>query len=602
MKIYRPGLLPRRLEEGMRALSYEPVIPSTWFATNSNDDMLRYATRVAEAASELVAQIAADGDEPLARQEADSVPRLMCDWRWKGFLPFLMDDETYVFRNSGQLDLLRSEMDALGSEIVANVRVAVERGDYENLSQTATYPINKGKSAPFWAPGTNRKAAAVLAAVVRGCSSVAEISEKCAELGATMPLCLTLYTRIQAAKKVRTLYIPDSNGGRVPVGSALLPKVRKVQAVPFLMNYPHAKVGKVIMDTLRTAGTGLLPEIGEVMKSCVGRKQDEMYGQDISNFDDSVGEETFRYVTDVLIRPVVEVMADAGIIDQRQRLLILDIERTLPTLELLGPPNKYEQGAILAKRAGGIVSGQRLTSVIGSFINNAQARTAIKMAGVSLSDVKLWTFGDDTLMVASADKIKAIRSVTESEEYAARSGFKSTRADDSTMLMRRMPWGYPYVCRMLLSTMQKEDTHEPRSLPVAALGIAARVLALRSHPYGDWYARIVSDEYFVGPRIAGAYLVARTNDFDVAKLSVLVENGVGVSSSGGSTAHTDDELIDLYEGLVAAGLAPEMMAFVMKKLVDRSAPSVAAIEEAASMYLTDGGAMNKPLMRKDLGL
>lgn len=593
------GRLPRALEDYYRVLNYTAVLPYAWYAARSAREAGTLANEAAAWHRDLCARIRATGDEALAAQEADSTERLLCDWRWKGFTPFDISDGAYTFRNASQAAGLERAIVDVSTRVLTALRELVEGATAERVRSEASYPVNKGKSAPFYVPGTNRAAAPALAAITNSCESFDEIQALCGHLGATNPICVTLYTRIQAAKSPRTLWAVDADGARVEAGQALLCKVRKVQAVGFVMNYAYAVLGSVLTEAARVAGIGLLPRLDQVQEATKGVDPQAIFGEDISNYDDSVGSELYRLVTTNLILPACEILLEHGILTHREASLIASIENVLPTMQLLAPPRSRRYAAALLRREGGIVSGERLTSLKGTVINAARARAVLADAAVKPATV--WTFGDDTLIVFERPEDAVMfASYLDASDAAALYGFKSTRADDATFLMRRVPQGYGYVGRMLMSTLQKEHTHEARTVPIAALGLAARLQNLRGHPFAQEFEELLFTPRVVGRMVTAAAELGRELGWDVTKLGTQVMAGVGANATGGATAHTEGEIADLLSSLSYSGDGTAL-GTMLAEIEKRSEPSVTAIDEAAARFMTGRGRIDKTAFRAAIG-
>lgn len=577
MKDIQLGVLPRALEEHYAELSWSPVINKTWFASDSASDMGRYAAACAEALTDA----SQSWDPSLAAAERDNIPRLFCNWRNKGYLPFHYTEAELRVVAPGQARYLQTALRSICERIVTELATRCKDEAFLAECRDAPFPINKGKGAPFWAPGSNREAALALTALASKCRSFDELSDRCSRAAAKMPIVITVYPRIQAAKSEREVVIPDREGGPQYTSTlALLPKVRKVQAVSYLINLAYARLGKALLETVRGMNLGILPRIEQVMATCKGVPAECIFAEDISGYDDSVGVETWIDCSSSLTRRAADILHLAALIPSWQRSLIMSLEDEIPSLPIIIPPQKYGTAARMLRRLGAIPSGIRLTSLVGSVINNARIRA--NLAHAKIHAVKaIFTFGDDTLIVfnSAADRTRYERSLPAFQKASA---FKTTVADDASFLMKRVPSGYGYLSRMVMSTLQKEDMREPRTLETAALGMAARRIILKGHPDAALYDRLASEGAF-GPRYEAAYRMAEALDFDVGALGHLVQlQGAG----GAHTLEEVEQLIDELDELGAEEAAS--LAALFKQTLTAAKPSITDLEILSEQYLEQG--------------
>jgi len=277
-------------------------------------------------------------------------------------------------------------------------------------------------------------------------------------------------------------------------------------------------------------------------------------------------------------------------------------------MDVMIPPLSYSEAARAIPRKGGVPSGIRLTSVLNSCINLARVRYVLDY---TRTQGRAFVFGDDTIVFfdSAAEAERFSGGVEEANESI---GFEGKLADDPSFLMRNVFTGAGYVGRMLLATLQKEDTHEPRTLPVAALGIAARAASLRGHPDGDAYLRWVSSGK-LGARVEAACELARSLDFDVVSLGHLVMNGVGKMEVGSSQAHSTEALIQLFddtyggtllgdsiEKLPATTPAEISLKERVGAVLASSRPSTLAIRQEAEALYVRKGKLDLSLVRSTL--
>jgi hypothetical protein len=204
---------------------------------------------------------------------------------------------------------------------------------------------------------------------------------------------------------------------------------------------------------------------------------------DLKGYDDSVSIETLDVYRDAVIKPTLDALVRRRIIDVRERSLLMELDYHTQRLPILVPPWSTSYGATLVQTCGGISSGERLTSQKGSDINRVRIDEKMKRLGIKGASTN---FGDDTT-VSSDEKSLAERWMAANDMF----GFKEELAPDVSFLMKRMPWAYAYLGRMLLSTINREPNKEPPNVVAAAAGIAIRDELLEGHPLRSHYKRIL---------------------------------------------------------------------------------------------------------------
>lgn len=316
-----------------------------------------------------------------------------------------------------------------------------------------------------------------------------------------------------------------------------------------------------------------MPELNtalDAIRLWSGGSPDLCVAEDLSGYDDSVTLSTVAACSQKLMIPLAEEAVRMGLLTAEEVQLIAATEEYLLRAEILTPPTSGlgSVGAQLMDRAGGIVSGHRLTSFFGSLINLARIRYLTREAGVKARAV---VFGDDTVVVFASrqDREKYEKALATRQE---RLGFKSTVAPDVSFLMKRAFGGYGYVGRMLISTLQREVGSEPTNVHVAALGICARRKILEGHPAAWVFDHFLSSSNKCGDRLAGAYALAKSVGFDPR---VILPGAIALTSA--------DKLERLLEPFLRSGLTREVSLEALEQLVETSAYArVTEINEAAS--------------------
>lgn len=515
--------LPRNLAETYREYAFSPIDRRGAFAYGSGAEWKAIAVHCQQAVRDALLLHARE-DHPLLTQEWEFVEKGMVCWRDKGLGTLVVfDPDKLDRRDVAQAEAFRAPFLRLGAEYAALVR----RADTALLRQWRTdalVPVNKGKGAPTWHPGSDRTAAIALAAITRGSKNAIEMNQRVAEVvQASMPACVTSYLRIQGARKPQPEYA--IMGGRLDlVGERRGPKTRRVQALSFALNYAVSLVAPVLrwcMKTRTTRNSGTIVEAADAV-----RRYQYSVAVDLASYDESVSLETLTLYRELVLHPVYSALRERGYLQHTDVELLLSIDAFVQTAPLLAPPRADAMGASLWRRAGGIVSGERLTSQKGSDIN--RERIDLKMDHVGLVG-EAFNAGDDTIICtndrAALDRYVAL------EEFM---GFTETLSVDPSFLMKRLPGGYAYLGRMLFNTVNREYSHEPAGYAMAAAAVAIRRVLLEGHPAAGAYlttlATAPSDRLRAAASLAGATTV----------LNLLLTAAASVSKNATETEDLSD--------------------------------------------------------------
>lgn len=569
-----------RLSRVLAGLTYDEYVSTGWYAADDATTMGLISARVQDKARLAVSAV---DDEALRLQEMDSIDRLDCNWRHKGMFPFPFTDNELLIRKPFQLRYIAQDLQEVCDEMVrAAERYLQEPANAAAVAMTP-YPINKGKGAPFWIPGKSRSGALPLLWLSDHSSSLGEMVERCHDAGARIKPVITLYTRISAAKKMSTRYTADEMGRPVAtLDTFKKPKVRKVQGYPFIYNVTMAEVGALALKAARSVPSlGILSSLEDVMARARASSEATMYAEDLSSYDDSVGVEAYLYVVENCLFKLADLCVEAGVLSEARAAKAKDAMVLSASLEIIIPPLAKDHEAELLDRAGAIPSGIRLTSVIGSLINQARIRAVARRANVRI----LWAevFSDDTLVAFSSE--------IDRDRYAAESalvdlhGFEAKAGDDTAFLMRRVPQGYAYLGRMLMSTLQKEHLHEARDVWTAATGIRARRILLRGHPLAQTYDDLLMRADVVGTRLAAAFELARTASPDALVAGILAMR----KATGDTAAHTLDTAIGFAEDELGHEIltAEDVVGTPFEAfapLITSTAPTLPALRDATTAH------------------
>jgi hypothetical protein len=130
--------------------------------------------------------------------------------------------------------------------------------------------------------------------------------------------------------------------------------------------------------------------------------------------------------------------------------------------------------------------------------------------GLSQKEYLAYNYGDDTLLLCNSPAV-VDRWVEDEEMF----GFRETVAADATFLMKRVPYGYSYLGRMVMSSINREAQHEPANTLAAAAAFATRRALLNGHPLADRYYAIL-DQPEAPERMRRAIRIARQTTDPVA--------------------------------------------------------------------------------------
>jgi hypothetical protein len=414
-------------------------------------------------------------DERLRLQEHEFIEKMMVCWRDKG-RGNLVQKEELIVRNKDQAAWLTPGLKQIGLEYSAAIEsMPGERARW--LYDSNKVPIKRGKGAPYWLPGTDKQAAVMLARISESAKDLAELDKILVEAGsALLDPCITTYIRVQAARKA-TMDYQVVGGWLREWEERVKPKIRKIQALPFSYNYPVVGVAGVMRHLLKTIGgvTGTIERAQEA-----SRTHKYCMAADLSGYDDTVSLETLTAYREYVLLPCLNACVRKGLINGQRRRLILDIDEKVQQIDALTPPPSEREGARLVPTAGGIKSGERLTSQKGSDINRVRILTKMRDLGIRGASMN---FGDDTI-VCSDDKNMVSKWFSENFNNH---GFIETLADDVSFLMKRIPEGYAYIGRMALSTINREPQKESYNVLGAAAAVQIRHDLLDGHPLQHLY-------------------------------------------------------------------------------------------------------------------
>jgi len=468
--------LPENYAKMAAKLSFTDWIAKPAFAYVSARDWQSVSQRALD-----VAFPAVDGlrDDNGARRkvEKDILTKMTVCWRSKGFGSAFQEAGISQPLRDPQIRYLLPKIKEICLRIVSYLR-AMPAAELREYAREAGYPIRKGKGPPFFLTGRDTAECAALVAL-HSKGSFIEASWHCEQVGGYgTPMAGSTLIRIQAAnaKKPRPRW-EVLNGKLTLVGQDRIgPKVRKVTGLPFAWNFWQAPVFAAMRLGYTSAtgrGTGTLHHAARIST----RPGAQCSGFDASSFDDTVGLPAIDAIIEHGYDPITHLLTEVGALTAFEAERARDAVRTATRTPVITPPGDEDEGARLTFNSDGVLSGLRGTSVIDTIFTAAVVESAGRDLGMKLGDDYDYdTFGDDTLV---ADYTRSTTKWTARfSAYTDEIGVVYERADEASFLYRRIPSLQPYLGRMLLRTINREEREEAATIPLAALGIATRLQLL----------------------------------------------------------------------------------------------------------------------------
>jgi hypothetical protein len=460
--------------------SFSPYDSGSAFYYDAIDQWAQITTIMLERMGDMVRRLELR-DERLAAQEAEFVAKMGVNWRMTGYGQ-LLKREPQIVSNKSQADALRPWLRRIATKLLHTLE-STPTVDVYNWYLTGPVKVGKGKGAPYWFSGNDRESALFLARITMPAGSAEQTVNQLMDVGqARVPLCQTIYPRVQSSASLRP-HRALIGSQIVEIGEEYGPKVREIAAQAFGINVLWAGVGNL----LKTAMVTTFPQLDGQIGPAIALYEQQRYALavDLKAYDTTVSIETLDVFREEILGPLLATLRRYGIISAGEEVRLMTLDALTQELPVLTPPGCMNDGASLVPRRGGIQSGERLTSVKGTLIN--MARIMAKAAALDIR-VQAANFGDDMLITSQDARLR--RLWLDHDEWR---GFREVGAPDLNYLMRRIPEGYVYVARMLLSTINREPQHEPRSAIQAALGIRVRDELLTGHPAKPDYLATLSD-------------------------------------------------------------------------------------------------------------
>jgi len=499
------GVLPRALENMYNAYAFESVDTGPAFAYDTISEWSVGTTAVMKAGLDAITS-RLRLDPKLAEQEREFYEKMSVNWRLIGagtVVPHTAEELSC--RNAAQaaalkryfkrrLDYYLKMINELGPTVI------------NEIMATAAVRLDRAKGSPLWIPGTDPAGGVTLRALVQQCDSLTTLRREVDRLARGRPsFAQTSYIRIQAARGPVDGWAVGPDDCLVPYTINGRPKVRRICAIPFILNHmwvPYAEVLRTVMAlTPHGQHKGKIEPLLEEAK-----KWKHYHALDLKSFDTTVAYETHVALRDYLWLPVVQHLYSMAAAELKSTLIrpsdLAELDEIIITMPILTPPRCPEYAAEIWPAIGQTRSGENPTSWKGTEVRRAHCEAKADYLGLKQGRFVMFNYGDDTLMM------------TNQPDYGERwdsepefLGMKEVPAPDATFLMKRVPYGYGYLGRMVSASINREVTHEPSNVIAAASAFATRHHLLKGHPLQGEYLRQL-DQYGGPARFRNAVQLA----------------------------------------------------------------------------------------------
>lgn len=470
--------LPPHLTSLYDQYSWSPWTDAPAFAYDDTRAWAGITDHVIERASSAISRLS---DSRLVAQEKEMLDKMAVCWRLTGYGElYEPDPSAFTTRNADQAKLLAPYFKQRRKQYFAWFdRVGAEY--LRDVYNAAPVRMDKGKGAPYWAPSSDRAVALAYGRIAQGCATFAQLEQRIQAAGnAKLRFVQTSYIRVQGARKVRTEWINTLEGLK-PGGERVMPKVRRIGAMPFSVNHLMAGVGAILRDAMANIDSRHHGDVDAAADAVASRRYNAAL--DFASFDTTVALETLEMVDRELLFPCLDYLGGMGIVSPRERQLLADCAYHINYMSILLPPRNHDEAAYLVTAEGQTRSGIQLTSWYGTEVNGRFIEAKLNALGCTLNEtVQAFNYGDDTIIATDDSTII--------DRWAADphfGGFNTTVAPDATFLMKRLPTKYSYLGRMLAASINREPQHEPRSTIAAASAFATRHALLQGHPLQGAY-------------------------------------------------------------------------------------------------------------------
>lgn len=532
-----PSKLPRSVVDLYKAYSFVGVDPNAAFAYDSVPQWAEYTRDVQRAFYEVLQPIAKT-DPRLFAQEGEFLEKLGVCWRCRGVGTLAVEDPAELScHNPDQAAAMRPGIKETG-RFYCKVLSGMPMAQLEEYFYGAILKVDRSKGAPYWFTRNHTGDFAIALSKVarrgRDFHGVEAVTRAVA--GAPLGLVQSSWIRLQSKRGPRDAW--SFNGSCISrSGDEYLPKTRRIAAQPFSTNHLWVPVGNVLREIMagRPDGntTGTIPPALQA-----ARDYRYAVAEDLRSYDTTVALETLDDVRMHILEPALAVLHSRGLLSRRDRDRLISVDYHTQRMPILMPPHCITDGALLYPAEGQTRSGENLTSWKGTEINRARAKLKARKLGLE-KEVRVINYGDDTIVFASS-----VGAIDRWIEAGSELGFESEAAPDATFLMRRLPFGYSYLGRMIMGSIDREPLHEPPNTFAAAASMSIRRELLRGHPLEDRFFNIL-DQPSAPDRMRRAIGVAR--NIDDPALATLYASWLGEGRRGNLSDDMDDALESLAE-------------------------------------------------------
>lgn len=537
IRSYDKKILPKSLEQRYATYSFVDFDDGSAFAYDSPAEWAEMTIRIQERMYDVCDRLA-KVDPRLAAQEREFTDKLAVCWRMRGLgTLFVEDPATLSCHNVMQAEALRPVIRDRGQWYVSQIR-SMGRDTLAGLLRSAPLRIDRGKGAPYWFSGTERETPFAVRRLAQAAPNLASLKEAVSEAGqARAGYVQTSDIRIQSARGPVPRVINDRGALRVD-GERIGPKVRRIAGQPFVTNHLWAAVGNVLRTIMasdpaqRTTGTFDPAAIA-------ARKHRFAAAVDLKSYDTTVSYELQLLVHEEMLAPATLELVKLGVLSDKERAMMLEADLESQRMPILLPPRDEGEVAYEVAAEGQTRSGENLTSWKGTEINRARCDLKARLASAATGQrIHAINYGDDTVVFADS-----AAPIDHWLENGTAFGFKEVAAPDATFLMKRVPFGYSYLGRMVMGSIDREVRQEPETQLDAAAAFALRYQLLKGHPMQDEYWAIM--EAAAGPqRLRNA--VALAKNADAVALTLMAAE----VKSGARSSNRNEDRIDALEALL----------------------------------------------------
>jgi len=473
--------LPPALIELYQSYAFEATDNKVAFAYDTYDEWLDGVRRVCQQADIILNELR-NSDPQLAAQEREFFEKMRVNWRGRGLgTMVVLDGSELSYHNRVQATRLAPLFRQQSSELLTFLQQNVN--NIPAMLVSSQVRTTRGKGSPFWIPGTDPIGAVALRALARNAyDSLDALEEACIRIAPDRPTFVqTSNIRIQGGRNRVAAYRMRADGSLELMGDRLGPKIRRIAAQPFLLNHWIAPYGDVLRQFMAARHGGVnAGQIEPVLAAAQRYKW--LVATDLKSYDTTVSYETLRDFQTLVVNPMVEWVwrhfpNECHSAHLATPALIDAIDYKMQNMAILTAPDQPSLAANIWPASGQTRSGENLTSFKGTMIRAAHALDKLMACGGDPRRDLVFNYGDDTLLMTNNKAL--VRKWFRASEHL---GLVEVAAPDATFLMRRVPFGYSYLGRMVTACVNREPKQEPVDVIAAASSIATRYALMNGSP------------------------------------------------------------------------------------------------------------------------